>query len=222
MHGAAALLKCAPDSESCVLEHPALLAAARKRATTKALARELAMSFKQPGPRLSTAWLSNVDIDGVLGRWVREFPDCFACPYAMADFDTNGDVFGKTNLAELRAGRYRTFACVHNLDSSQSRGSHWVAVFVDMRAEPAGPGDWTVEYFNSAGSPPAKPLGPVHERLRRGRAGAVEVLDGPVAGARGVSPHVDEDGHPVAATAAAVVEVVHAGERPVLARPQLG
>ena len=158
MHGAAALLKCAPDSESCVLEHPALLAAARKRATTKALAAELATSFKQPGPRLSTAWLSNVDIDGVLGRWVREFPDCFACPYAMADFDTNGDVFGKTNLAELRAGKYRTFACVHNLDSSRGRGSHWVAVFVDMRADPAGPGDWTIEYFNSAGSPPAKPL----------------------------------------------------------------
>ena len=183
MHGAAALLRCDPSSESCVLEHPALLAAARKRATTKALAAELATSFKQPGPRLSTAWLSNVDIDGVLGRWVREFPDCFACPYAMADFDTNGDVFGKTNLAELRAGKYRTFACVHNLDNSRGRGSHWVAVFVDMRADPAGPGDWTIEYFNSAGSPPAKPLVHWAERTKRALAELRARLAGSAGGA---------------------------------------
>jgi hypothetical protein len=134
--------------------------------------RELEHSFKPVGPRHGRALLSNTNIDGVLRRWADEFPDFCPCPFAMADFDTNGDAFatadpGGLRLAgEARGAPCRTFACVHNTDVSSGPGIHWVAVFVDMRPAPDSPQDWTVEYFNSAGRPPARPIVRWMERTR--------------------------------------------------------
>ena len=142
-------------SESCVVSHPRTVEAARALNIARDLAHDLAHKFKPPGPRNSTALLSNVHIDNVLKLWAEEFPDFYACPFAMADFNTNGDHFAAVRLEELRRGKYRTFGCVMNTDSSRGPGTHWVAVFVDMRPE-VGP--WTVEYFNSAGRPPAAPV----------------------------------------------------------------
>jgi hypothetical protein len=154
---AAAVLGC--STETCVVTHPRTQKAAQELSLAKALSDELAHKFKPPGPRNSTALLSNVHIDNVLKQWAEaEFPDFYACPFAMADFNTNGDKFATVKLNQLRQKQYRTFGCVMNTDNSKGPGTHWVAVFVDMRAEVLGPEPWSIEYFNSAGRPPATPV----------------------------------------------------------------
>jgi len=166
VRAAAAALGC--DSESCVLAKMRQ----RRLAPEPLIRRELERSFKPPGPRHGHALLSNTNIDGVLRRWADEFPDFCPCPFAMADFDTNGDAFATADPAglrlegEARGAPCRTFACVHNTDVSTGPGIHWVAVFVDMRAPPDSARDWTVEYFNSAGRPPARPVVRWMERTR--------------------------------------------------------
>lgn len=163
---AAAVLGC--SSESCVL----VKLRQRRLVSEQDIRAEFARRFKPAGPRDSRALLSNSNIDGVLRRWADEFPDFCPCPFAMADFETNGDAFAQADPAQLRldgearGAPCRTFACVHNTDVSSGPGIHWVAVFVDMRPEPAGPGQWSVEYFNSAGRPPARPIVRWMERVR--------------------------------------------------------
>jgi len=148
------------DTESCVIMHPKVHEAAKQLDVLKDLQHDLKYKFKPVGPRNSTALLSNVHIDAVMRQWATEFTDFYAAPFAMADFETNGDAFGKIKLADLYSGKgsqniCRTFGCIHNTDVSRGRGIHWVAVFVDMRAPPESTIPWTLEYFNSAGRAPA-------------------------------------------------------------------
>ena len=179
---AAAVLGC--DSESCVVTHTRTQKIARDLKLEGVLKKEIALRFKPAGPRNGTALLSNVHIDAVLRQWADEFATFYACPFAMADFDTDGDELGRVKLDELRSGRYRTFGCVMNTDVSSGPGTHWVAIFVDMRPAPGGPEPWTVEYFNSAGRPPARAVVRWMERQRAAlllaRAGALEGAPGPV------------------------------------------
>jgi hypothetical protein len=178
---AAQVLGC--GSESCVLSHPALRKHAAQTAPggTAAVDRDLATRFKAAGPRDSRALLSNYDIDATLRRWARAFPELWPCPFAMMDFDRNGDAFGDVDLADVVAGRAAVdigagavrrpspcFACVVNTDVSTGPGKHWVAVFADCRSASA----WTVEYFNSAGRPPPRPMVGWMERARAQLAAA--------------------------------------------------
>jgi len=176
---AANILRC--KSESCVIAHPLLrdFIVERKLATPNALKLELGLRFKAPGPRDSLALLSNYNLDETLQRWGRVFLEFFPCPFAMMDFDVNGDYFGEADLPAILEGRVTfdlgpgvgrvrrkaaCFGCIVNTDSSRGPGKHWVAVFVDCRPPPGNP--WTVEYFNSAGRPPPKPMASWMERTR--------------------------------------------------------
>jgi hypothetical protein len=194
VRAAAAALGC--DSESCVVAHPALreFVVDRGLAPEGALALELALRFKEGGPRDSLALLSNYDLDGTLRRWARVFPEFFPCPFAMMDFDRNGDLFGEVDLPTVLEGRQEVdlgpgigvvrrrctcFGCIVNTDTSSGKGLHWVAVFVDCR----GAGPWTVEYFNSAGRPPPRPMVAWCEKTRARLAEYRAGLGGPAAGA---------------------------------------
>jgi hypothetical protein len=176
---AAAVLGC--TSESCVIAHPTLrqFVVDRRLAAPRALELELELRFKASGPRDSLALLSNYNLDETLQRWARVFPEFFPCPFAMMDFDSNGDYFGDADLPAILEGRadaelgrgvgrirrpFKCFGCIVNTDTSRGPGKHWVAVFVDCRPPPGEP--WTVEYFNSAGRPPPKPMLRWMERTR--------------------------------------------------------
>jgi hypothetical protein len=179
VRAAAAALGCA--SESCVLTSPVFrqFVVEKQILPPAALELELATRFKAKGPRNSLALLSNFNIDETLQRWARIFPEFFPCPFAMIDFDRSGEPFATIDLSEVLAGREpldlgpgfgvvrrpaSCFGCVVNTDSSSGPGKHWVAVFVDCRPPPGAP--WTVEYFNSAGRPPGKPVCAWMERSR--------------------------------------------------------
>jgi hypothetical protein len=130
---------------------------------------ELALRFKTEGPRGSTRLLSNFNIDGVLREWAAATPGFYNYDFNMMDFEITGGSLARTDVAGILEGRAvqdlgrlggktrrpcRAFACVLNTDISTGHGKHWVAVFGDCR----GSGEWTVEYFNSAGNPPPPPV----------------------------------------------------------------
>jgi hypothetical protein len=159
------------------LQHPNFnqFVVSTRAATAEHLKHELDKNFKAKGPRDTLALLSNYDIDGTLQRWGRVFTDFFPCPFAMMDFDSNGDMFGEISFPNLLKGRavanlgagmqsrgpFKCFGCVVNTDVSSGPGKHWVAVFVDCRDAV-----WTVEYFNSVGRPPPRPMVAWMERTR--------------------------------------------------------
>jgi hypothetical protein len=171
VRAAAAALGC--DAESCVLAHPAFrrFVAGERLLPRGALDLELEARFKAKGPRAGTGLLSNYNIDETLLRWARVFPEFHPCPFAMMDFERTDEPLARADLAAVHAGRApldlgpalgavrrpaACFGCVLNTDVSSGPGKHWVALFADMRPPPGGP--WTVEYFNSTGRPPPRPV----------------------------------------------------------------
>lgn len=168
----AAKKKLGCDSEKCVLQkssHP------RARA-------ELRSRFKIAGHN-DNKLLSNINIDNVLRQWMSHFPDFFAYNFNMIDYAQNSiDKFGRVvpkpdTLATINfddlynsPNKYRIAACVINSDVSTGPGKHWMALVADAR----GDGEWSVEFFNSSGNPPApewvnwmQKTKHIMERLRR-------------------------------------------------------
>lgn len=174
---AAAALGC--PSESCVLTHPNFRAFARNAGVSgRELDLELELRFKAQGPRDSLALLSNFNLDGTMQRWARVFTEFYPCPFAMMDFDRNGDLFGEIDMCAVLDGRVpmdlgpgigrltrpsTCFGCIINTDVSTNKGKHWMAVFVDCRSEAA---PWSVEFFNSVGGAPMRPITVWLERTR--------------------------------------------------------
>ncbi|MDE2097446.1 MAG: hypothetical protein KGL39_09395 [Patescibacteria group bacterium] len=173
VRAAAAIMNC--TSESCVVNNPKFLEFAEdKLGLAKGkIAAEIERSFKTAGPRNSTELLNNFQIDATLQRWARVYPEFFPYPFAMMDFDRNGDAFGRLDIGDILDGKVphsigpgfapvrrpaKCAGCVVNTDVSTGPGKHWVAVFVDCRPVRDAPELWTVEYFNSAGRPPPKPM----------------------------------------------------------------
>lgn len=163
-------LKC--DSESCILNHNET----KKYIPENLLEYELNTRFKAQGPRNSTNLLNNINIDETLLIWAREYKHFYPCPFAMIDFNTNGNKFGYINLADLINGKehyidpvygvsygpFTTFGCVLNTDVYTGKGKHWICVFADMRSN-----HWTIEFFNSSGNPPVSDIMEWMERQRR-------------------------------------------------------
>lgn len=130
---------------------------------------EIATHLKIRGPT-DAGLLSNVNIDGVLQQWTRSFDDFFAYNFNMRNYASyswrNGHVvdspdtlatiqftdlyFGNYPSDDGRGKKYRCAACVINTHPYQNSGEHWMALFVDARADDR----WTVEFFNSSGNAP--------------------------------------------------------------------
>lgn len=170
---AAEILEVPPDTpEEKVVTHPKIMdfiVETNGQAGVEQYKKEVAKDFKPAGPRDTTSLLSNYNIDDVLQRWAAEFQDFCNCPFSMIDFEQEDYQFGRACMPIVHRGneaqvvfdsksgnlqtvtrKCKTFACVLNTDYSAGKGKHWVCVFVDMRGD-----TWSVEYFNSAGNPPA-------------------------------------------------------------------
>lgn len=159
-------LKC--DSEACVVSHPEFkkFAISNNILTNDEIEDNIDTRFKIEGPRNSTKWLSNYDIDKTLEDWAFKFEDFFPCPFAMIDFDKMREPLYKYDMGKIYLGEYskqtimgkvklpyRTFGCAINTDTSLGKGKHWMALFVDMRGD-----IWTIEFFNSTGMAPQKSI----------------------------------------------------------------
>jgi hypothetical protein len=115
--------------------------------------------FKPKGPKNSTAWLSNFDIDNVLKQLSKKFPDFLHIYFHMRDFQEcpmvgeNGITLSDLCFhSQYTKHGKKTFGVVFNTDKSSGKGEHWLAVFGDFR----DPKSATIEYFDSAGREPMK------------------------------------------------------------------
>lgn len=134
------------DSERCVLEHPEF----QKFAGLAKISQELEMRYKVNG-KTDVSLLSNFDIDKTLLQWRILYRDFHPYNFNMRDWKSHGDTLETKSVADLYTSGFRTAACVINNDYYSGRGTHWMALFVDMRKLP-----YTIEYFNSSGNPPKK------------------------------------------------------------------
>jgi hypothetical protein len=164
---AADILGC--SSESCVITHPSIKKFIKNTQpiTQKEYNKNLEERFKLSGPRNSLKLLSNYDIDGTLKKWQKIFPDFYHCPFAMMDFvKTNAHLEMVSIPRLIEQGKYKKFACVVNTDVSTGPGKHWVVIFV-YHPHDKPDEEWTIEYFNSAGKPPTKPIIAWQEKTKK-------------------------------------------------------
>lgn len=146
------------DSERCVLGRLENVIGKKEVKT------ELHTRFKIEGPT-DNSLLTNTNIDDILKQWQVQFPTFFAHNFNMRNYASyswrNGEVIPRpdslatitfTDLNSHEFGKqFKCCACVINSDKYQGPGLHWMALFADWRK----PDEWSVEFFNSSGNPPA-------------------------------------------------------------------
>ena len=114
-------------------------------------------------------WLSNIDILQVMRQYEakhrRTFSFLDVAPMDFASCTVSASMCTFDAAAYLRRGK-KTFGAVLNLDTSDKPGSHWVALYGDMR--PSSP-KYGVAYFDSNGLPPPSEVSAFMERVKATR-----------------------------------------------------
>lgn len=141
------------DSEKCVLTKSVSLLG-------RSVVEDELVNYKIAGP-CDNSLLSNVDIDNILQQWSKVFKGFYPYNFCMSNYEqfsfrdgkviNQPDSLSTVKLYELHAKGYSCAACVINSDKYQGPGKHWMALFFDFR----GQHEWSVEFFNSSGRPPA-------------------------------------------------------------------
>lgn len=122
--------------------------------------------FKQSAP-LDNSWLSNSHTDGILKQLMLEFPKkkFFAMPFQMIDFNEHNmhgkkdENLGTIDLVEKIKQGYLTFGVIINTDPHNRGGSHWFALYFELKNN-----EFSLEYYNSAGQNPAPSIQEFLER----------------------------------------------------------
>jgi len=136
--------------ESCIYQHPEVVQQLGEDRASEILRR----LFKPAGSHNPAEWLSNIDIDDVLQRVARDHKDFKHIQVHMIDFDEQDTPLHRTNLADEYGRGVRCVGVVLNTDRRSGPGKHWVSMVCDMRDKK----NFTIEYFNSSGNPPAQSI----------------------------------------------------------------
>lgn len=135
----------------------------------KEISDKLKHVFKPPIPKKKYAWLSNYDIDDVMVQYEERYPFFIYLGTAALDFESYIPEYKKLDICKLYKGGIRVIANVYNMDYHNQGGSHWVAVFIDLRDnddikkwsdktivdkyyQKGGAKTKSVEFFDSVGS----------------------------------------------------------------------
>jgi hypothetical protein len=150
--------------------------------------------FKPSGPT-DTKLFSNVNIDNVLKHFELAFPFFYHIDFLMNDWEKapsdhpihdlvadkkemcklykkDSNTFGGESIKSIdelvnkvKNEQKTCYGCVFNIDFYSGPGTHWVAMFIDLRDRENA----TIEYFNSSGNKPpanfAKLMKLLKERL---------------------------------------------------------
>ena len=146
---------------------------AKKLGIETSILDECSSPLKPNGPRMTTEWLSNDNIDQVLDDIEKEFEEFFYFRTTMTDFESGGDTYlsipkdkslsNCNNIIQkyLNNNKKTCFGCVINTDKTENCkmgkcGTHWVSIFIDCRRTSDVP--YSIEYFDSVGDPPSKDI----------------------------------------------------------------
>lgn len=116
-------------------------------------------TFRPKGPTKKYEWLSTTHINEVINQYMNVHKDFLflgAVPYDFDDIPLLG--IKNINFKELEnKGKYR-LGMVINLDEHYKSGSHWVALFTDLKKN-------QVYFFDSVGKPPGKRIRKLINRI---------------------------------------------------------
>jgi hypothetical protein len=112
----------------------------------------LQKAVKPKGPRSGNDWLNTTDLEKVMRQYEDLYHGFHFLGVSPSDFyDVYPQSFPHEEIMAYPRGAF-----IFNLDKLGQRGSHWVAVFYE-RLDANGKGG-VVEYFDSTGRPPNRPL----------------------------------------------------------------
>jgi hypothetical protein len=107
-------------------------------------------TFRPLGPTQQFGWLSNVNIDQIIQQYHDKHEDFLflgSVPYDFEEIDQLG--LKDIDFDELyKDGKYK-LGLVINLDTHDKSGSHWVALFINLKK-------YQLYYFDSFGIKPGK------------------------------------------------------------------
>lgn len=135
----------------------------------KAFVEKNALAPKQPDEwkENKNTWLSNFDIKHVLDQYQQAHPSFVAFEATYMDFDTKvsnqtcvSEEICNFDLAKYIADNKYQFGFVFNLARHTEKGSHWVALYIDIRDEYAF-------YFNSTGEKIPSEVEDLVKRIRK-------------------------------------------------------
>ncbi len=139
--------KC--TNEKCVLESSIV----KTRDTKQIIDDNIDSNIKPSGPRNNTSWLSNDNIESAFDMYKESHPEFVYYPCSLMDFDTETPEMERTTILDQLRNGYRVIACILNT-ATKPPGEHWVTFLVDCRNR----NRYTIEYFNSTGHKPPKPV----------------------------------------------------------------
>ena len=137
------------STESCWLRHQCIKHDIDKSLWGKHFAPYSPAKWKE-NPK---EWLTTVDIQKVMAQWEKAYKHFEFIGPSPIDYDTHM-VFGecvweelcKFSLGQMKRRGITKVGVIFNLDKHNQSGSHWVAVFIDMKMR-------KIYYFDSYGDP---------------------------------------------------------------------
>jgi len=109
-------------------------------------------TFRPIGPKGKYDWLSTTDINDVIEQYQEKYQDFIflgAVPFDFMELKILG--IKDINFDELEKEGKTKIGLVINLDEHNQNGSHWVALFADLKNK-------QVYFFDSVGEPPGKKI----------------------------------------------------------------
>lgn len=139
------------DDERCWLRADWVPGSTRKK---------LVEDFKPPLPLGKYTWLNTDDIDRVLHQYESVFPEFAYMGAHPIDFQKLYKRFNPLDVRKLRKAGKSKVGMVLNLDESHEPGSHWVALFLDLKRR-------SFEYYDSYGERAPREVKAFYEQLAK-------------------------------------------------------
>lgn len=109
-------------------------------------------TFRPDGPKSKYAWLSTININDVINQYHSNYQDFLflgTVPYDFQEIPELG--LENYNFQQVYNQNIYKLGLVINLDSSHQSGSHWVALYTDLKKK-------QIYFFDSVGKPPKKKI----------------------------------------------------------------
>ena len=116
------------------------------------LDKNLKNTFRPKGPTQKNGWLSTINIDQVMEQYQEKYPNFLYLGTVPSDFEDLLFLgFQNINFDKLlKKGKYK-LGMVINLDEHNQGGSHWVALFINLKKN-------QVYFFDSFAKKPIKKI----------------------------------------------------------------
>lgn len=126
------------------------------RIKNKEILNSIIDTFRPPGPESNKSWLTTTQINKVMEQYEKKYIDFkFYGPFPIDFAKIYNEFINQMKLKQLYNQGIRKLGFVFNLDPSDMPGSHWVALYVDMR-----PTKRVIGFYDSRGTcPPPRQIG---------------------------------------------------------------